>query len=69
VEGDPLAGVVVDSVEPDDYVNAVLAVLDDEAGIEAAKQKLPASVLERFSHERMLDATLDVYGIQPRAST
>ncbi len=68
LDAEGLAGVAVDSDEPGPYAQAVLALLADEAGAAAAREALPASVLARFSQDRMIAATLDAYGLG-RAST
>jgi len=64
VTGDPLAGMAVPGESPEPFVRAVLSVLEDPAGIALARKTLPESVLQRFSRDRMIDATLEAYGLR-----
>lgn len=59
------AGTVVSGDDPADYAEAILAWLRDPVRIRSAREFLPASVLDRFSRERMMDATLKAYAIRP----
>jgi len=66
IDADGRAGAAVAGDDPADYAKTVLAWLRDPARVRAARQCLPASVLHRFSRERMMDATLEAYGLDAR---
>jgi glycosyltransferase involved in cell wall biosynthesis len=58
-----LTGWVVDSGDAIALAERLGEVLDDDAWRARAREDAPAFVAERFSVDRMLAETLDVYGV------
>ena len=58
-----ITGWSVDVLEPQALAERVIAVLDSDSWRAAARARGPLFVRERFGLERMLDETLDCYGI------
>ena len=58
-----ITGWSVDVLEPQALAERVIAVLDSNSWRAAARARGPLFVRERFGLERMLDETLDCYGI------
>ena len=57
-------GVIVKSRDPANLAERVIHILDDPDWAAKARQRGPAFVRERFGIKRMIDETLDAYGIE-----
>jgi glycosyltransferase involved in cell wall biosynthesis len=63
---DGRTGLIVAGRSPKRLAEAVLGVLDDASWRERGRTEGPAFVAGRFGFDRMIDETLDAYGLAPR---
>jgi glycosyltransferase involved in cell wall biosynthesis len=65
---DGRTGQVVVARSPKRLAEAVLGILDDAAWSERVRSEGPAFVAGRFGYDRMINETLDAYGLPPAAA-